>query len=97
MITGSGPAAASQHRGPFQVDEDAALAELEQAWATGGYHGFTAEGDIWCAITSAGQVLADGTPDELARKIRAHWQAMQGPATGTSRWTPSGGTGARRT
>jgi len=71
------PATASQHRGPFQVDEDVALAELEQAWAAGGCHGFTAEADTWCAITSAGQVLTDGTPDELARKIRAHSQAMQ--------------------
>jgi len=74
---GGGPAAASQHRGPFQVDEDAALVGLEQAWAAGGYHGFTAGAGIWCAITSAGQVLAGGTADELARKIRAHWQAMQ--------------------
>jgi hypothetical protein len=43
----------------------------------GGYHGFTADGGTWCAITSAGQVLTGSTPDELARAIRAHWQAMQ--------------------
>ena len=45
--------------------------------AAGGYHGFSAEGGTWCAITGAGQVLTAGTPDELARAIRAHWQAMQ--------------------
>jgi len=28
--------AASPRRGPFQADEDAALAELEQAWTDGG-------------------------------------------------------------
>jgi hypothetical protein len=76
MIMGR-PAAASQYRGPFQVDEDVALAELEQEWAAGGYHAFTAEAGIWYAITSAGQILTGGAPDELARKIRAHWQTMQ--------------------
>ena len=69
--------AAGPHRSPFQVDEEAALAELEQAWTSGGYHGFTADGGTWCAITSAGQVLTGSTPDELAAAIRAHWQAMQ--------------------
>ena len=51
------PAAASQYRGPFQVDENVALAELEQTRAAGGYRAFTAEAGIWCAITRAGQVL----------------------------------------
>jgi hypothetical protein len=69
--------AADPHRGPFQVDEEAALAELELAWAAGGYHGFSADGGTWCVISSAGQVLTGGTPDELARAIRADWQAMQ--------------------
>jgi hypothetical protein len=69
--------AASPHRSPFQVDEEAALAELEQAWTSGGYHGFSADGGTWCAITSAGQVLTGSTPDELARAIRAHWLALQ--------------------
>ena len=61
----------------FEVDGDAALAELELAWAAGGYHGFSADGGTWCAVTSGGEVLTGGTPDELARAIRAHWQAMQ--------------------
>jgi len=61
----------------FDVDQEAALAKLELAWADGGYHGFSADGGTWCAITSAGQVLTASTPDELARAIRAHWQAMQ--------------------
>ena len=69
--------AASPHRGPFQVDEDAALAELELAWAAGGYHAFSAEGGSWSAISIAGEVLTGATPDELDRAIRAHWQAIQ--------------------
>jgi hypothetical protein len=77
MIMTGRAAADSQRRGVFDVDQDAALAELELAWAAGGYHGFSADGGTWCAITSAGQVLTGGTPDELARAIRAHWQAMQ--------------------
>jgi hypothetical protein len=69
--------AVSPHRSPFQMDERAALSELEQAWTSGGYGGFTADGGTWCAITSAGQVLTGSTPDDLAGAIRAHWQAMQ--------------------
>jgi len=68
-------AAEGHQRGVFEVDEDAALAEL--AWADGGYHGFSAGGGTWCAISSAGDVLTGDTPDALARAIRAHWQAMQ--------------------
>jgi hypothetical protein len=69
--------AAHQQRGVFAVDENAALAELELAWADGGYHGFSAGGGTWSAISSAGEVLTGDTPDALTRKIRAHWQAMQ--------------------
>ncbi len=70
-------AALGQQRGVFEVDEDRALAELELAWADGGYHGFSADGGTWSAITSAGDVLTGDTPDALSREIRAHWQAMQ--------------------
>ena len=70
-------AAHGQRRGPFAVDEVAALGELEPAWAPGGYHGFSADGDTWSAISSAGEVLTGATPDELDQKIRAHWQALQ--------------------
>ena len=76
MIMGRA-AAASGPRDPFAVDKDAALAELELAWTDGGYHGFSAEGGIWAAISSAGEVLTGATLDALARAIRAHWQAMQ--------------------
>ena len=69
--------AASPHRSPFQVDEDAALAELKQAWADGAYHGFSVDGGLWSAISSAGDVLTGDTADELDQRIRAHWQAMQ--------------------
>jgi hypothetical protein len=61
----------------FNVDEDRVVAELELAWADGGYRGFTAEGGTWSAISSAGDVLTGDTPDALTRKIQAHWQAMQ--------------------
>ncbi len=63
-------------RGVFEVDQDAALAELERAWADSGYHGFTADDGVWSAISSAGEVLTADTPDALAARIRAHWQAM---------------------
>lgn len=68
---------ATGRREVFAVDEDAALAELELTWAGGGYHGFSGGDGIWSAISSAGQVLTGAAPDELDRKIRAHWQAMQ--------------------
>ena len=55
----------------------AALAELETAWAAGGYHGFSLDHGTWSAISSAGNVLTGATPDELEREIPAHWQAMQ--------------------
>jgi hypothetical protein len=64
-------------RDAFRVDQDRTREELEEVRAAGGYHGFGAEDVTWCAITSAGQVLTGGTPDELARVIRAHWPAMQ--------------------
>jgi hypothetical protein len=62
---------------PFRVDEGRALTELELAWADGGYHGFSADGGTWCAVSSAGDVLTGATPDALSRAVRAHWQAMQ--------------------
>ena len=68
---------AGQRRGVFDVDEERALAKLELAWADGGYHGFSADGGLWSAISSAGDVLTGGTPDALTQKIRAHWQAKQ--------------------
>ena len=40
-------AAASGERDPFAVDEDRALAELELAWADGGYHGFSVDDGLW--------------------------------------------------
>ena len=69
--------AARQRRSVFAVDENAALAELELAWADGGYHGFSAGGGTWSAISSAGEVLTGDTPDALNRAITAYWQARQ--------------------
>ena len=72
------PQSQSQLRGVFEVDEDAALAELERAWADGGYRGFCVlEHSLWSAITSSGDVLTGSTPDELDQQIRTHWQALQ--------------------
>ena len=72
------PRSRSQPRSVFEVDEDAALAELERAWADGGYHGFCVlEHSLWSAISSSGEVLTGNTPDELDQQIRAHWQALQ--------------------
>jgi len=71
------PAAASGQHDPFAVDQDAALAALELTWSDAGYHAFSADGGPWCAVSSAGEVLTGGTPDELDRTIRAHWETMQ--------------------
>ena len=78
MRTAPAGSAGAKRRDVSDVDEASALAELERAWAYGGYHGFSAEGNgTWCAVSSAGEVLTGGTPDALDRAIRAHWQAMQ--------------------
>ena len=62
----------------FEVDEDAGLAELERAWAGGGYHSFCVlEHSLWSAISRSGDVLTATTPDGLDQQIRAHWQALQ--------------------
>lgn len=72
------PQSRSQPRGVFEVDEDAALAELERAWADGGYHGFCVlEHSLWSAISSFGEVLTGNTPGGLDQQIRAHRQALQ--------------------
>jgi hypothetical protein len=72
------PQSRSQPRGVFEVDEDAALAELDRTWAYGGYHGFCVmEHSLWSAISSSGEVLTGNTPDGLDQQIRAHWQALQ--------------------
>jgi hypothetical protein len=68
---------AVRQRGAFAVDEDHALAELEQTWADGGYHGFSVDDGTWSAISSAGDILIGDTPDALTRRIRAHWQGRQ--------------------
>jgi hypothetical protein len=69
--------AAPQRRGVFAVDENTALAELERAWADGGYRGFSVDDGTWSAISSAGEVLTGDTPDALTQNILAHWRAMQ--------------------
>jgi hypothetical protein len=61
----------------FAAVRYAALAALEDAWTEGGYHAFSVDDGTWSAIDSAGEVLTAATPDELDRKIRAHWQEMQ--------------------
>ena len=85
-------AAAGGRPGPSAVNEEAALAEFEEAWTSGGYHGFSPDRGAWSAIGSAGEVLTGTTPDEMGRKIRAHWQAMQRwPAAAPRRgWSQAG-------
>ena len=66
MVGEAQAGAVSGRRGVFAVDEDAALAELELAWADGGYHGFCVlDGSLWSAISTAGEVLTGNTPDGL--------------------------------
>ena len=77
MTMGKAASGTGQQRGAFSIDEEPALAELELAWADGGYHGFSADGGTWCAISSAGDVLTGDTVDALDRAIRAHWQGWQ--------------------
>ena len=75
---GKRPYSGASRRGWFEVDEDAALAELERAGADGGYHGFCVlEHSLWSAIGSSGEVLTGNTPDGLDEQIRAHWQVLQ--------------------
>jgi len=77
-MTGTAKAGtAGQRRAVFAVDQDAALAALEDTWAEGGCHAFSADHGTWSAIGGAGEVLTGATPDELDRKIRAHWQETQ--------------------
>jgi hypothetical protein len=60
MAGGAQAGAVSGRRGVFEVDEDAALAELEQAWADGGYHGFCVlEHSVWSTITSLAGLVGD--------------------------------------
>ena len=74
----AGQAAAGRQRGVVEADEDAGLAELERAWAEGGYHGFCIlEHSLRSAISSSGEVLTGSTPDGLDQQLRAHWQALQ--------------------
>ena len=55
-MTGTAKAGtAGQRRAVFAVDEDAALAALEEAWAEGGYHAFGVDDGLWSAIGSAGK------------------------------------------
>jgi hypothetical protein len=75
-VTGGGDTGTAR-RGPFAVDEVAALAALEEAWAPAGYGAFGVADGTWSTIASGGEILTGATPDELDRKVRAHWQAMQ--------------------
>lgn len=68
---------ATRRRDMFAVGEDAALAGLGLTQAAGGYQLFSVDHRTRSAIGGAGQVLTGATPDDLDRKIRAHWQEMQ--------------------
>ncbi len=78
--------AVSGRRGVFEVDEDAALAELEKVWADGGYHGFcVVEHGLWSAISSSGEILTGGTrpverDQQLRRDTHGQHAGRAGPA-----------------
>ena len=78
MAGGTRAGAVSGRRGVFEADQDAALAELERAWADGGYHSFCVlDGRLWSAVSSSGEALTGNTPDGLEQQIRSHWRALQ--------------------
>jgi len=61
------PQSRRQPGGVFE-DADAALAELQKAWADGGYHGFCVlEPSVWSAISSSGEPLTGRTGSSLDR------------------------------
>ncbi len=76
-VTAQGQVAGAPRCGMFEADEDHALAELERAWAEGGYQGFGVDDGIRLAVNSAGDVFMGDTPGALAKRIRAHCQARQ--------------------
>ena len=77
-MTGTAKAGpAGQRRAVLAVDEDAALAALEETWAEGGYRAFSTGHGTWPAIGGAGEARTGATPGELDRKIRAYWQETQ--------------------
>ena len=69
MAGGAQAGAVSGRRGVFEVDEDAALAELERAWADGGYHGF--------CVAGAQRVVRD---QQLRRGAHGQHAGRAGPA-----------------
>jgi hypothetical protein len=78
MAGGAQAGAVPGRHGAFGLDEDAALAELEWAWADGGCRGFSVlEGSLRAAVSSSGEVLTGNTPAGLDQQIRAHWQTLQ--------------------
>jgi hypothetical protein len=72
-----------RQRDPFAVDEGVALAELELAWADGGYHAFSAGGGTWCAVNAEGEALTGGVSgrrgvfdideDRVAAELEETW------------------------
>ena len=75
-------AAASLHRGPFEVDEERALDALRLAWGDAYAVCFDDAiemgGGRWQAWRLGSRTRITGTtPDEPNAAIRADWQAMQ--------------------
>ena len=68
---------AGQRRDVFAVDQDAALAALKDAWTEGGYHAFSVDDENLVGDRQRRRGTDRCHPDELDRKIRAHWQEMQ--------------------
>ena len=78
MAGGAQAGAVPGRHGVFEVDEDAALAELERAWADGGYHGFCVlEGSLRARSAAPARCSRATRRTGLDQQIRAHWQALQ--------------------
>jgi hypothetical protein len=72
------PVMAQARPGVFDdVDDDSALAGLEEKWTPAGYHGFGVDHGTWSVMTSNGTAMTGDSCDDLDQKIEAHWQEMQ--------------------
>ncbi len=63
--------------GPFSVNAEAALIELELSWRPAGYHDFRFQDGVYSARPGDEDVFTGGTPDALGQEIRKHWLVWQ--------------------
>jgi len=63
--------------GPFAVNAEAALIELELSWRPAGYHDFRFQDGVYSARPGDEDVFTGGTPDTLGQEIRKNWLVWQ--------------------